>query len=384
MKKKAVVVGGGFAGVQAAISLQKSNLFEVTLISDREYLFLYPTSIWIPVRLIAPEKARVSLERISRAHGFSLIVDRVSDLKPDTNRVVCGAREVSYDYLVLALGAGKLPAPGDEHTLTICGTPESTGTIRDRIDSLLAAGGGSIAVGFAGNPKDTSALRGGPAFELVFNIDTMLRRKKVRDRFTLSFFAPMPRPGERMGEKALKLIDTLFTRLGIRSYRGKKITTFTGEGVVFEDDSVLASDLTIFIAGGAGNQVVVKSGLPVNEAGFVRIDDTGLVQGTTNVYAAGDVAAIEGPAWRAKQGHIAEIMAANAAFNIRMTELGRPKRKGYARHLSILCIMDTGNGAALVYRDAKRNTVIPMPVVGHWLKQLWGAYARISKVWSLS
>ena len=48
--KKVLILGGGFAGVQTAIELQKSKLFEVTLVSDRDYLFLYPISIWIPVR----------------------------------------------------------------------------------------------------------------------------------------------------------------------------------------------------------------------------------------------------------------------------------------------------------------------------------------------
>ena len=50
--KKVLVLGGGFAGVQAAIDLQKSKLFDVTLVSDRDFLFLYPISIWIPVHKI--------------------------------------------------------------------------------------------------------------------------------------------------------------------------------------------------------------------------------------------------------------------------------------------------------------------------------------------
>jgi sulfide:quinone oxidoreductase len=42
--------------------------------------------------------------------------------------------------------------------------------------------------------------------------------------------------------------------------------------------------------------------------------------------------------------------------------------------------MDIGNGAALVYRGHTRNVVIPLPVVGHWMKQAWGAYARLTKL----
>jgi sulfide:quinone oxidoreductase len=41
--------------------------------------------------------------------------------------------------------------------------------------------------------------------------------------------------------------------------------------------------------------------------------------------------------------------------------------------------MDTGNGAAYVYRDSKKAFVIPMPVVGHWIKKAWGTYQKWAK-----
>ncbi len=31
--------------------------------------------------------------------------------------------------------------------------------------------------------------------------------------------------------------------------------------------------------------------------------------------------------------------------------------------------MDTGNGAAFVYRSDKGGKMIPMPIVGHWMKK---------------
>ena len=64
--KKVLVLGGGFAGVQAAIDLQKSKLFDVTLVSDRNFLFLYPISIWIPVHKINYKDVKVSLKDIQK------------------------------------------------------------------------------------------------------------------------------------------------------------------------------------------------------------------------------------------------------------------------------------------------------------------------------
>jgi sulfide:quinone oxidoreductase len=377
--KRIVILGGGFAGVQAAIALKKQAGFSVTLVSDREYLFLFPTSIWIPTREATFDQTSIDLKTIQRAHGFDLVINEVQAIRSAENTVACSKANIPYDYLIVALGAEKLAQKGQEHTFSICGKPEVSLAIRDRLDQLIEKGSGRIAVGFAGNPKDVSAVRGGPAFELLFNIHHLLAKRGLRDAFDLTFFAPMSEPGARMGAGALKLVDTMFSAFNINKRYGKKITSFSEGGINFEDNTVIESDLTVFIPGTAGHSAMQRSDLPVNDAGFLIIDDHGLVKGTTNVYAAGDVAALEGPAWRAKQGHTAEVMARNAAFNIQRADEGSSERKGYQHHLSILCIMDTGNGAAFVYRDEKRSIVVPLPVVGHWLKKGWGYYTRLTK-----
>ncbi len=377
--KKIVILGGGFAGVQAAIELKKQKRFDVTLISDRDFLFLYPTSIWIPTRTATFEQTKVDLKEIQQAYGFQLVIDTVQEIRSTKNTVICSGLRLEYDYLIIALGAEKVIQTGQEHTLSICGKPEVSLTLRDRLDQLIAKGNGKIAIGFGGNPKEVSAVRGGPAFELLFNIHHLLKKKGLRDSFDLTFFAPMQEPGARMGKGALVIVDKMFTSYKINKRYGKKIKSFVEQGIIFEDDSLLESDLIMFIPGTAGHSVLQKSDLPLNEAGFVKINDHSLVEGTTNVYAVGDVAALEGPAWRAKQGHMAEVMARNAVFNIIKTEEGSSQRKGYQQHLSILCIMDTGDGAAFVYRNDKRSIVIPLPVVGHWLKRAWGKYAKLTK-----
>jgi sulfide:quinone oxidoreductase len=377
--KRVIILGGGFAGVQAAIELQKKNIFEVILISERDYLYLYPISIWVPTREKSFEDVKIPLTKIQDAFGFKLLIGKVLEIRTAENKLICSERTLEYDYLVIAIGAEKMQHKGQENTLSICGKPETSLLIRDRLDSLIEKGKGKIAIGFGGNPKDKSAVRGGPAFELMFNIYNLLKKKKLRDKFELTFFAPMESPGERMGPKSLKMIDSMFKAYKIDKRFGKKIKSFESGGVVFEDDSVLESDLTIFIPASAGHTLLKNSDLPLTEAGFIKIDETCLVPGTENVYAAGDIAAIEGPEWKAKQGHIAELMGKQTAYNIIMTETGSGVRKSYKKHINILCIMDTGNGAAFVFRNGKRAFSIPMPWLGHLVKRGWGQYAQLTK-----
>ncbi len=378
--KKVLILGGGFAGVQAAIELQKDKNFDVTLVSDRDYLYVFPVSIWVPVRIKEFDDVKIPLAAISKKHKFKVVIDKVTGIKASEQTVTCQTRNFTYDYLVLAFGAEKLVHKGMENTLSICGKPGMALDIRDQLDALVQKGSGKIAIGFAGHPKDKSAVRGGPAFELMFNIHNYLKRKKIRQNFELTFFAPMAEPGAKMGPNALKMLGMMFKKYDINQHFGKKITEFTNDGILFEDDSKLDSDFTMFISASTGPALLKDSGLPLSESGFVKINDYGQVNGFTNVFAIGDIAALEGPDWAAKQGHLAEVMGRNAAFNIIQIEKGTEKRKGYQKHLNILCVMDTGDGAAFVYRKGDRALLIPMPIVGHWLKKAWGVYARITKV----
>jgi len=382
--KKVLVLGGGFAGVESAIYLRK-NGFDVTLVSDRDYLYVYPTSIWIPTRESKFSDVCMDLEELQSVHGFELIIDGVESIqaKENTYTLKSGTVLKGFDYVVLALGASKMKHKGLDNTLSICGAPEQALALRDKIDGLIKKGSGKICFGFGGNPKDTSAVRGGPGFELLFNVHNLLKKKGIRDNYELTFFAPMAEPGKRMGPKALSMMSKFFNMLDIKEHFGKKIKIFEDDGIIFEDDSKLDSDFTMFIPAGDGHQIVKDSDLPQNEAGFITIDDNCRVTldgELSNVFAVGDAAALEGADWRAKQGHIAEVMARNTAHNIAELEKGSSNFEGYAHHINILCVMDTGNGASFVYRDSKRAMMIPMPIIGHWLKKGWGKYYKLSKL----
>ena len=385
-KAKVLILGGGFAGVEAAIFLRKKG-YPVTLVSDRDYFYIYPTSIWVPTGEAKFEEICVPLKDLAEAHGFDLVIDEITRIVSKEHKAIGKEGEYEGDYLVIALGSGKMKHAGREHFLSICGKPEESLKIKERIDDLIRKGGGKIAMGFGGNPKDPSNVRGGPAFEVLFNVHNQLKKLGIRKNFELTFFAPMAEPGARMGPQALKMMDLFFRKLDIKQHFGKKIQRFEADGIVFEDDSKLESDFTMFIPAGDGHPVFANSDLPLNEAGLILINDYCEVMHDFdetpeqyNVFAIGDSAALDGPDWRAKQGHIAEVMARNVAFNIDAMESGEEERKGYLEHLNILCVMDSGDGAAFVYRNHKGGKMIPMPVIGHWLKKGWGWYCRNSKL----
>ena len=378
---KVLVLGGGFAGVEAAIYLRKQEI-EVTLVSDRDYFYIYPTSIWIPTGEVRREDVSVPLDKLAMKHGFQLIIDPVTafDAKEKVTTLKSGRTLSDFEYVVVALGQDKIEHKGMEHTLSICGKPEEATLMYEQLATLVQKGEGKIAMGFGGNPKDSSAVRGGPAFEVLFNVHNYLKKKGVRQNFELTFFAPMEKPGQKMGEKALVMMEKMFKLTDIQTHIGVKITHFEEEGIVFADGTKLVSDLTMFISAGTGHSILRESGLPLSEAGFVVTNEYNEIEGFDRIYTIGDSASLMGPDWRAKQGHVAEVMAKNVAHNIAMHRQNIDSKESYMEHLNILCVMDTGNGAAFVYRDNKGGKMIPMPVVGHWMKKGWGWYCRNSKL----
>ncbi len=379
--EKIIVLGGGFAGVETAIKLSGYG-YRVTLVSDRNYLFVYPISIWIPTGKKSFEEVSIPLEQLRKIHGFDLIIDTVQNIDTATQTVSLKRQTLAYDYLFLALGMHKKQPEGAQYAHSICGHPEEALKIRDEMDKLIQKGNGKIAVGFGVNPDDPSAtaVRGGPAFELLFNFSHLLRKKGLRDNIELHFFAPMKEPGRRMGEKPYNKMGLFFKHYKIHTHIGTGIGGFEEKAVIFTDGSRLESDLTVFIPAGDGHAVIKNSALPVNRAGFVKINELCKVKNHENIYAVGDIAELGGPKWAAKQGHIAEVMADVATYNFHNERTGKAKRKSYWEQLHIVCLMDAGDGGAFIVRNRKRDFIIPLPIIGHWLKKGWGFYYKNSKL----
>jgi sulfide:quinone oxidoreductase len=376
MSQSVLIVGGGFAGLEAAIMARRAGL-ETTLVSDRPEIYIYPLSIWVPTGERTGDEITLDLRDLARRHGFTFVEGAVTALSAARRSATVAGEELTADHLVVAIGGKQMRPKGVEHTHALGGDPQNAVRLKAALDALIARGSGKIAMGFGGNPKDGSAVRGGPIFELLFNVEVMLRKKGVRDRFTLDFYAPMPNPGERMGKRAAAAARDMLTARGIGVHTGKKITGFEQGAVLFEDASKLEADLVVFLPAGEGHPVIRASDLPKNEAGFVTTDEGCAVPGFEGVWAIGDSAALLGPDFRAKQGHLAEVMARVVAANI--AAAGKAERESYVPHVGITCLMDMGDGGAFVQHDATHERLVPLPVVGHWMKEGWGAYFKASK-----
>ena len=164
------VLGAGFAGLSTIRELRRHDAAaEITLIAPRAELHYLPGIIWIPSGLRRREDLIVPLENFLHRHRVRFVAGEVTGLSADGRTVHTTAGDEPNDGLVIATGGRFIKKlPGIGHAITPCEGIAAAERIRDR---LAAMQGGAIAVGFAGNPNEQSAVRGGPMFEFLFGID---------------------------------------------------------------------------------------------------------------------------------------------------------------------------------------------------------------------
>lgn len=361
------VLGAGFAALTAVRRLRRqSPEAEITLIAPKAEFIYAPSLIWIPSRLRSGADLRIDLHRFLARHRVRLHAGRVTGLRDGGRIVVTDSGEIENDGLLIASGGRCIKKlPGIEHAITLCEGIDAAERIRDRLEGME---GGTIAVGFGGNPNEPSAVRGGPMFELLFGLDTLLRRQGRRDKFKLVFFNPAARPGNRLGEPAVDALLKHMAQLGIETHLGHKPLRFEADKVVTEGGE-FAAGLILFMPGMTGPVWLEGSGLPLSPGGMIQADAHCRVAGLDKVYVAGDAGSFPGPDWAPKQAHMADLQAIVAVDNLLAELRGAPAERTF--RWVLLCIMDTLDKGILVFRNAKRTLILSPCRLLHWGKRLF-------------
>jgi sulfide:quinone oxidoreductase len=367
MSHRLTVIGSGFAAITALRELRARNpQAEITLIAPRpEFVFL-PSLIWIPSGQRRPEQLVVPLHNFLRRLRIEYHAGEVTGLRDGGRTVVTVGGEVGNDGLVIASGGRFIKKlPGIEHAITPCEGVAAATAIRDR---LAAMTGGTIAVGFGGNPNEPSAMRGGPMFEFLFGIDTLLRQQGRRDQFRLVFFNPAAEPGKRLGAKAVGGLLREMQRRGIDTHLGHKLKSFTARSVQTEGGE-FAADLILFMPGMTGSTWFDNSELPRSPGGLVQADEFCRVSGFQHVYVAGDSGSFPGPDWMPKQAHMADLQAKAATANLSAELRGGQAATRFK--VELMCVVDSLNKGMLVWRTPTRSVVLPSCRIWHWAKRLF-------------
>ncbi|OZA10719.1 MAG: pyridine nucleotide-disulfide oxidoreductase [Hydrogenophilales bacterium 17-62-8] len=361
------MLGCGFAALTAVRELRRRDReVRITLVAPKAELMYYPSLIWVPSGLRRANDLNIDVSGFLAEQQVTFHAGRVTGLQDGGRTVLTDRGTLANDALLIASGGRFLKAlPGIEHALTICEGAPAAEAIRERLANM---DGGSIAFGFGTNPKEQGAMRGGPMFELLFGIDTLLRRQGRRDKFKLVFFNAAKEPGKRLGDKAVAGLLREMQKRNIATHLGHKLTGFTADTITTEGGDVPA-DLIMFMPGMSGPAWANEAGLPLSDGGFFKADTHCQVAGADKVYVAGDSGSYPGPDWLPKQAHIADLQAKAAAENLLLALAGKPPVARFK--VELICIVDTLDRGILVYRDEKRALILPPCRLFHWAKRFF-------------
>jgi sulfide:quinone oxidoreductase len=359
------VVGSGFAALTAAQRIRESDPdAAITLISPKPEFVYYPGLIWVPSGIRSGDDLRLPLKNFIRRMRVSHVAGEATGLRDGGRVLETSAGDVASDGLIIASGGRFLKKlPGIEHALTPCEGIAAVQQIRDRLKGM---DGGAIAMGFAGNPQEPSAMRGGPIFEFLFGIDSQLRKEGRRGRFEITFFSPADKPGNRLGPKAVDGLLAEMRKRNIRTHLGHKLKAFSATAVT-TDGGEFPADLIVFMPGMTGNAWFDNTELPRSPGGLIAADAHCKVAGFERVYVAGDSGSYPGPDWMPKQAHMADLQARAAACNLLAELRGRPIAKTFKAEL--LCIVDANDRGMLVARTERHGLVLPSMRIFHWMKR---------------
>jgi len=360
------VLGTGFAALTAVRKLRAMDKnLEITVIAPKPELVYLPSLIWLPSGQRKPEDIVVPLDNFFRKNRVKYVQGKATSLSEGGRVVSTADANIRNDGLIIATG-GKFikKLPGIEHAITPCEGVAPVLQFKQRLEEM---NGGTLAFGFAGNPNEPTAMRGGPMFEFLFGTDQLLRKQGRRDKFNLVFFSPAPKPGIRLGEKVVPKFLQRMKKLEITTHLGHKMVRFEEDKVVTAGGE-FAADLIMFMPGMTGNAWFNNTDLPRSPGGLIASDEHCKIEGHERVYVAGDSGSFPGPDWMPKQAHMADLQAEVAAKNL-IAEIGN-QPSDHTFRVELFCIVDDNASGALVVRTPKLSVTLPPMGLGH-LSKSW-------------
>ncbi|HLE54773.1 MAG TPA: FAD-dependent oxidoreductase [Thermoplasmata archaeon] len=291
--QRVLVLGGGFAGltiVNELDSLAAAQKAEVTLVDrhDRYLMGLALEGILAGTR--KPSDGERSYAALRPRH-VRFVHDEVVSVDTREKAVHTRSHTLPYDHLVLAMGAEYEPE-------RIPGLAEASYHLCDRAAVLqLKAAVERLDKGAVVVLVSSVPFKCPPApYEYAFLIDSILRRRAVREKVRVMLTTPEPQPvpaaGKAVGDAITAMLRERWIDYG-PGRRPKAIDPRT-RTITYEDGTTETYDVLAAMWPHRAPQLLREAGL-ADASGFVPANLGTFETAVPNVYAVGDAAALQLP-----------------------------------------------------------------------------------------
>ena len=333
-----VIVGGGFAGLDAARRLRKVRC-EVTIVDRHNHHVFQPLLYQVATAGLSPGDIASPIRWILRRQ------DRLRVLLANVERIDTAARQlildrgdrVPYDYLIVCAGAAHSYFGHDEWSRIAPGLKTLDDALALRRRLLLAfeeaerepsperqrilltfviIGGGPTGVELAGALAEIArhALR--KEFDLVDPASARIILVEAGASILESF-------PEDLRASAARALE----RLGVQVRTGSKVTNVT-EGAVSIGEERLEAHTIVWAAGVAAESISRDLGPHLDRAGRVIVNPDLSVPGHPEIFVAGDLASFSHQTGKPLPGvaQVAKQEGARAGANVARLIAGQPTR----------------------------------------------------------
>lgn len=317
-REKIVIIGGGFAGLQLAKTLNNKNKKVIVIDRVNHHMF-QPLFYQVACGRIEPSNISFPFRKIFQSsRNTQFRMTEVQRIVPEQNKIITEDAEFSYDKLIIATGC-KTNFFGNEKMANLAFGMKNTQeaiAIRNHIlqtfEKLIIEKKRSDD----GNWNIVIVGSGPTGVELAGAFAEMKKDILPRDYPNMNFsdlniilVSSTSMPLSVMSDEAQKKSEEYLLQLGVKLMTSEIVVDYDGNKVLLQSGKEIDSNNVIWAAGVTGN---VIEGL--NPEKIIRnrykTDRYNRVEGYENIFAIGDIAYMETPNY--PQGH---PQVANVAIN---------------------------------------------------------------------
>ena len=317
-KKRVVIVGGGFAGLNLAKKLRKCNQYQVVLIDQNNYHLFKPLLYQVASAGLDPSDVSFPFRKVFRAKKiFFFRMGRMLAVHPEQNRLETSSGSIHYDYLVIATGCVPnffgikdiekyaWPMADVRDSLRIRNTMfynleramiAPTDTDRQTMLNIVIVGGGASGVEIAGAmaemrryivPKDY------PGVDIALMHIYLI---EGRDRLLAN-----------MSSKTSAGCLQVLKEKGVEVLLGISVTDYRDNQVYCSDGRVIRTANLIWTSGVKSEVIKGIENSQKEHRGRILTDNYNRIKGFENIFAIGDVAFVDDPLYPAGYPQLARV-----------------------------------------------------------------------------
>ncbi len=298
MKKKVVIIGAGFGGINVAKVLEKyKGRFEVTLIDKQNHHLFQPMLYQVATGLIPVTNVAVPVRGIINHRYIQFFQDTVESIDESSQKVFCRDRSFDYDYLILATGA-KYTYFGHDDWAQFCFSLKTAADalaiknhlfkqleLAERITSaedrkkhlrFIIIGGGATGVELAGALADIVNSKMFKNYNYLHKEDVSIDIIEASDKILAAF-------PEKLAHFAKKSLE----RKGVSIHLNERVTDIQIQKVLtdrasYDSETIIWS--ASVVSAGADSWLNADS----DRGGRIYVDAYLKIQGRENIFAIGD------------------------------------------------------------------------------------------------